>query len=64
MMQWCKLLELARRFETKAEAEAAREKAGGEIHGSKVVKTFVGADKNNRPIVIAEVDDGRRFFLE
>ena len=66
MMQWSKMLELAKRFETKAEAEAALErvKVGDEIHGCKVARKAVGADKNNRPIVIADMDDGRRFFLE
>ena len=63
-MLWCKMLTYAKRFETKAEAEAALEKVkvGDEIHGCKVVRKAVGADKNNRPIVIADMDDDRRFF--
>lgn len=67
MMLWGKSPAQAKRFETRAEAEAALEKVGEEVYGRKVERRHVGrfmAKGREHPIVVVFVDDGRQFFLE
>ena len=67
-MMWGRSPRLAKRFETLAEAEAAREGVGETILYGTVKQKWVGRfpAKGGRehPIVIVDLDDGRRFFLE
>ena len=64
---WGKSPALAKRFETRAEAAAALEEVGETVYGVKVERKDVGTvmvQGREHPIVIVDLDDGRRFFLE
>ena len=67
MMLWGKDLALAKRFKTRAEAEAVLDEVGETVYDRKVKRKAVGAvttKGREHPIVIIDLDDGRRFFLE
>ena len=67
MMLWGKSPGLAKRFETLAEAEAALEGVGETIIHGTVKRKMVGrfpAKGREHPIVIVDLDDGQRFFLD
>ena len=64
---WAKLIEHAKRFDSKEAAEDALARVGETVYGRKVLKKRVGgvmAKGREHPIVVVEVDDGRMFFLE
>ena len=63
-MLWGRLLEAAKGFETRADAEAARDGVGETILYGQVKKKAIGSNKHGQPIVIVDLEDGRRFFLE